>query len=193
MATATKTTSKATHKGTCQVCGCVQKLPGGVLAKHGYTTKWGFFSGVCTGSGYRPFETHTDRVRGAIDAAKARAAVLTTQADKVRAEKNPDDCWVNAYSTNGGRGAYGFIRTRIGYPSEGATRFLLHYWHPGDDKPARWQQIGCGTKTLAQAVAWSNGRYADSLVNLTKQISAFVSWQTDRLKGWTPKPLIPIK
>lgn len=47
---------KSTHTGTCQACGRAQALPAGVLAKHGYTVKWGFFSGTCAGSGQRPLE-----------------------------------------------------------------------------------------------------------------------------------------
>lgn len=59
--------NKATHSGHCQICGAEQKLPVGVLAKHGYTTKWGFFSGTCAGSGYQPFEQATDRILAAIE------------------------------------------------------------------------------------------------------------------------------
>lgn len=49
-------TEKATHVGTCQICGCVQKLPGGVLARHGYTLEYGFQNGTCSGSQNLPFE-----------------------------------------------------------------------------------------------------------------------------------------
>jgi hypothetical protein len=47
---------KATHYGTCQLCGSFQKLPGGVLASHGYNISWGSFVGTCHGSGRAPFE-----------------------------------------------------------------------------------------------------------------------------------------
>src|SRR6185369_7276388 len=65
---------KATHSGSCQICGRVQKLPGDVLSKHGYTTRWGFFSGTCPGSGYRPFEVAFDRIQLSIDNVKAQIA-----------------------------------------------------------------------------------------------------------------------
>ena len=48
--------TKATHKGTCQVCGRLQKLPAGSLSKHGYTVEWGYFSGVCPGAHELPLE-----------------------------------------------------------------------------------------------------------------------------------------
>jgi len=47
---------KATHVGTCQVCGSSQMLPAGVLSKHGYTVDGGFFNGVCPGAGHAPLE-----------------------------------------------------------------------------------------------------------------------------------------
>jgi hypothetical protein len=48
--------NKATHYGTCQLCGSFQKLPGGVLADHGYNVSWGSFVGTCHGSRRAPFE-----------------------------------------------------------------------------------------------------------------------------------------
>jgi hypothetical protein len=48
--------NKATHLGTCQVCSRVQKLPNGVMAKHGYQVLGGFFEGVCFGSNHLPLE-----------------------------------------------------------------------------------------------------------------------------------------
>jgi hypothetical protein len=53
--------NKATHIGTCQLCGCTQMLPNGRLAKHGYTVEYGWgFSGTCIGSGELPFEVSKD-------------------------------------------------------------------------------------------------------------------------------------
>jgi hypothetical protein len=48
--------TKATHYGTCQLCGSLQKLPNGVLALHGYEVDWNQFHGICRGAGYAPFE-----------------------------------------------------------------------------------------------------------------------------------------
>ncbi len=50
--------SKHTHRGTCQACGSVQAVSnaGGRIAKHGYTVDYGFFSGICAGSGCQSVE-----------------------------------------------------------------------------------------------------------------------------------------
>ena len=47
---------QATHNGTCQICGSLQALPGGVLSKHGYTVEHGWFEGVCPGAKHAPLE-----------------------------------------------------------------------------------------------------------------------------------------
>lgn len=54
--------SKATHNGTCQACGRQQAVNNktGLLAKHGYTVDYGYFSGTCGGSDRKPLEAETD-------------------------------------------------------------------------------------------------------------------------------------
>lgn len=47
---------KATHYGTCQICGRKQKAPHSLMAKHGYTVDGGYFNGTCFGSDEKPFE-----------------------------------------------------------------------------------------------------------------------------------------
>jgi hypothetical protein len=49
-------TIKATHNGTCQVCGREQALPGGIMAKHGYDVRFHYFRGVCPGAQHQPLE-----------------------------------------------------------------------------------------------------------------------------------------
>jgi len=49
---------KATHNGTCQICGNEQAVNAktGKIAKHGYTVEWGYFEGVCPGSNELPLQ-----------------------------------------------------------------------------------------------------------------------------------------
>jgi hypothetical protein len=53
------TKTKATHNGTCQACGRKQAYTPRGIANHGYTTRWGFFSGTCAGSNHAPLELET--------------------------------------------------------------------------------------------------------------------------------------
>ena len=52
------TEKQATHLGTCQICGSVQKVnrSTGKLATHGYTKGYSFHMGECNGSRKDPYE-----------------------------------------------------------------------------------------------------------------------------------------
>lgn len=69
---------KATHNGTCQVCGRLQKLPAGILSSHGYTVDWGYFSGVCFGAREKPLETSRAVLDEHMQALEAEAKRLDT-------------------------------------------------------------------------------------------------------------------
>jgi hypothetical protein len=58
--------SKAINRGHCQVCNRVQKLPDGLLAKHGYTVMDGWFNGVCPGAAHLPLEQDKTMVEWSI-------------------------------------------------------------------------------------------------------------------------------
>jgi hypothetical protein len=51
----------STHTGICQACGRRQAvhINTGMIAKHGYTTEYGFFNGTCGGSDNLPLELDT--------------------------------------------------------------------------------------------------------------------------------------
>lgn len=75
------TNSKATHNGTCQVCGRSQaRRPFGTM-HHGYTTSFGYFHGVCRGSRELPVEESTellDKTVADMHAAVERLLPFTT-------------------------------------------------------------------------------------------------------------------
>ena len=73
--------TKATHNGTCQCCGRLQAFGKRGIAKHGYTTEWGFFNGTCGGSDHQPLELETalniktaQAIRDFADKLEAKAA-----------------------------------------------------------------------------------------------------------------------
>jgi hypothetical protein len=67
---------KATHKGTCQVCGRQQMLPNDRLSKHGYTVEFGWFEGTCQGAGHLPYELSCDLVKESVVWAEDRMTDL---------------------------------------------------------------------------------------------------------------------
>jgi hypothetical protein len=74
---------RATHQGHCQACGRIQRLPLGILAKHGYTVDWGFFNGVCCGSDRKPLESDKSVSESII---KALRTVVAPKAQRVAAD-----------------------------------------------------------------------------------------------------------
>lgn len=54
-------TTVSTHTGICQACGRRQAVHvnSGLIAKHGYTTEYGYFNGTCGGSDKLPLELDT--------------------------------------------------------------------------------------------------------------------------------------
>lgn len=55
-------TATTTYTGICQACGRRQAIHihTGKIAKHGYTTDWGFFNGTCQGSDHAALEQETE-------------------------------------------------------------------------------------------------------------------------------------
>lgn len=89
---------KATHYGTCSFCGSLQKLPNGKLSKHGYDVRFGFFNGVCRGSGLSPFETTKQDAEGFLSFIESAIAAYVEQA--APSEKSARREWFNAKSQN---------------------------------------------------------------------------------------------
>lgn len=80
-------TTKATHNGTCQICGRLQALPSDKLSLHGYDVKHGYFNGICPGAGHVPLEVsreHADLVAADL---RKRAKAEKTAAAQTAASK----------------------------------------------------------------------------------------------------------
>src|SRR5262245_16312307 len=94
------TSRKHTHVGTCQACAKVHAvgLKSGRLAKHGYTTRFGYFAGTCIGSDKAPLEISREfadatvvGLRKFADDQRTRAAELAAGTVIVESVSNDDD------------------------------------------------------------------------------------------------------
>lgn len=84
---------RATHRGTCQVCGTSTKLPDGRVAKHGYTRSWGGFDQVCPGAGKLPYEL----ARGALEDQINALALKAIKLEREIIELEDPDSWAWAW------------------------------------------------------------------------------------------------
>jgi hypothetical protein len=198
---------KATHYGHCQICGARQLLPGSVLAKHGYTTKWGFFSGTCTGSGHQPFEVATNLIEDAIARAQATSFNLRAEAITLRATSTGTKTWVTVYDSatwkdRSSRTRWVEVelteqqRATTGWDGEPVTISSFHYTvearQMNGTMLAKAQTLDTygATKTLADAVAYGNKGRAAYLDGQADQYDSYAKWQAARIAKWAPAPLV---
>lgn len=91
-------------------------LPSGTLSKHGYKVTHGYFSGVCGGSGWPPFEAACDMLPGFLTGAErelARASKLGRRRSGARRPKIL--AWVHNYErANDGTSGYQWRQVAVG-------------------------------------------------------------------------------
>lgn len=196
----------ATHDGTCQICGSVQRLPNGRLAKHGYTTRWGFFEGVCPGSGDLPYEQSIGLILDAAERAEKAAQDLVAQARGLREDRTGTKTWVRVYVParwigGGKRAASHYAWREVELREEVKTtdygtfsRFL--YETEKTDLHNRTSVVtdevkDYRVKTMEDAVAVGRGQYADSLDDAAAKRLGYAKWQRERIVGWTEQELKP--
>lgn len=176
--------TKATHKGTCQICGSAQKLPGGNLSKHGYTTRWGWFEGTCPGAHHLPFEISIDLIEAGIADARQRIA-------RIDDDKSTNDVWI-----------------RLFHPAtwDRGNRKSCYRWHRFErsdifvtGRSVRYpevegvRKITVDTHGRDEPLAYLSGLYVLHLSARQNQLREYIGWQNDRITNWVPSPLIALE
>lgn len=173
---------KATHFGTCQACGSVQKLPNGELANHGYTVKWGFFQRTCPGSRRLPFEQSYDFVEQCIDSAKLNIKYTKQDIEKWLNNDTNTIMW-HHYVTGRGGGRRVWIKGKIvdgeiQLENDVVIKSLIKYSLYGTDSEiARKLDL----------------KYVASLERRIKELNEYIEWQQKRVDSWIEGELTPIK
>ena len=185
---------KAKTKGTCQCCGRVQKLPGDRLAKHGYTTRWGFFSGVCRGSGYLPFELSTDQVARYVR--ESQDAILGIEEDIAGLASETSVAWVNEYVRGAG---YRWIRVNVfaekwrPNPASDyeAERYYYHAAQHGEEPKKVFLTVYSFTN-LFEVVKGLNDKRINLLRSQIADHRRYIAWQQERIANWAPSELATV-
>lgn len=186
-------------------------LPNGVLSKHGYTVQWGFFQGICPGSGRLPFEQSTDAIADAI--ANVKRQIVCTKASIAQVEdlSNPindgSNVWVRIYTD-----AYRWVKAKLHDFSVDSVTYsrphakcsfttLESFYKRGYGRNAN-EQAPITEKVEAYDAAWEmptlqhwarflNRKMAAQWASEVKQREGWVSWQNERVKNWKPEALTP--
>ncbi len=184
---------KATHSGTCQLCGRFQKLPGDKLSKHGYNVQWGFFSGVCPGADELPLEISCHLIKGQIASQKASIEAMKINAAATRTMTA--EVWVHEYKPatweRGNRHSSYVWRKmpadKLSYPSWRQVRWENQFKdHNG--RQARGE-TRVEAENHADAVLELNGKKADDTLKMIAQREEYVAWLEKTVAEWQPKPL----
>lgn len=178
---------KATHRGHCQACDRVQKLPSGRLSSHGYTKQWGFFQGICPGTGHGPFELSTDYIERTIADALRAADKDRTFAETLRATPVTDaTCWVHE-----GTGQYvrreQVYRWRQVKLTVGSYNQAVYVTEDGRTRAVGLPLGGAHANAdgLNRAAKQANEVRATALDKSVTRLGDYVAWQRKRIADWT--------
>jgi len=178
------------------VCGRLQKLPGGILSKHGYTKRWGFFEGTCPGAHYRPFEQAFDRVQVAIDRTKdqvtnMRSLIASLQDLSTVTDKAP----YQAYDRSGRMGYYEVEVTVTEEPVfETSSAKVIILTETRGEKTIRHYGSQYGFfHGVADAILRLRGMKIGRLQRDIEQRERYIAWQERRVREWKPGELQPVK
>jgi|GEM_PF-3394692 len=208
-----KPTCKATHYGTCQICGSRQLLPAGHLSKHGHTVRWGFFEGVCPGSGRLPFELSTDAIAEVVASVERDVAVTEGEIAAVEDLSNPvndgGNVWVHVYDTSR-HGGYRWVKARLHDLVTDATSYSrplskcqytthdkFHHFHSRTEPNQIAERVEAyddawTMHTLPEWARYLNRKYAKAvLAKANPERRSWLAWQRKRVAEWKIEPLTP--
>ena len=181
-------TRKATHLGTCQVCGRLQKLPHG-LSVHGYTKQFGFFSGQCRGSYGNPFEKSHDLISKAIEDSKNLIEKHGVEIWEL--SSRPKFIWTINYNRKGQpwvKCGYevidGYIQPFSGYRDPSKNRDTLN--------SLGLRKIHLRNKSVNDVLVEANETRVRFLKRTVAELEKYIEWQEQRIADWKPTEIIPL-
>lgn len=187
--------AKATHKGTCQVCGRVHRInvKSGMLAKHGYTIDWGWFNGVCSGADNLPYEKSCELVKRSIEQAEDYKRKLADEITETENWTVDSEIIYREYLsyTEAPKGGYYNVKARIVKDSTWRT-FGVEFEFGG--KIYRKANKECMTGHTAESLLnASRERRIKVLKTHIKNTDNYIALQQKRVDNWKEAELIEIK
>lgn len=163
--------NKATHYGTCQLCGSLQKLPGGVLSRHGYFLFHGTFEGTCPGSSWAPYEKSTDRIEAGLGYVAKTLGKIQARITTVSEITDPTQVYKQDFNQKGKPWIVATIKDM--------TQYKLMYSIPA-------------VTSDAEVVRIANGKYINYLSAKVAAQEEYAKWLTKRKASWVETELPPV-
>ncbi len=178
---------KAQFKGTCQCCGGIYKLPGDTLAKHGYTIRWGFFSGTCSGSEKLPYEKDCSLIKEFVAAAENKQHSLIEFKNELMEPATEPKAWFHEYIRNleKGRSGYKWRVVKLVHTELGFCYINI------DDKVTRLP-VHQPVETLLDVANLLNAKYSKIVALNIENVAEYIRWQQRRITNWKVTDLAPI-
>lgn len=183
--------SKATHKGECQLCGRIQRLPKSKLSLHGYTVQWQMFEGTCLGSRELPYEQSCDLIVNQIPSIQAKIAAMKLYKNQLLESSN-QEAYTRVYlrSTR----SYHWKKVKLievqkQNEHSGWKWTEIHALYNDGDRQVSEKEESYG-ETLLECAARLNKAYAEG--QLTKniiQLEQYLDWCENRVNKWELKEL----
>ena len=188
--------NKATHIGSCQACGNVQKLPGGRLSLHGYDVRWHFFNGVCRGAKELPYEQSFDLIEKFIEQAQDNKTAVEAQIEQLNQPNRNGIAWVHEYyeadATH--RSGYRWRQAEIiqeQKPLDEGRFYTVEYYVDHKEKHHR---IDRGYNlTIWQVADILNAVYIKQVLQpRVDELTRYIGWQKQRIAEWKLTDLTPV-
>ena len=191
---------KATHIGSCQCCGSIQKLPGGMLSKHGYHVRWGCFDGICRGTEVLPYERSCNLIKSFIEEAQKRKADEEAYIASLLQPATEPRGWWHQYiigDSRQSRSGYKWIQVELrqvkNHAGGGECTERVYVDHQGKEQDL-YQHGYCGGEKSLLAIATDlNARYVEQALRpRVKELERYIFWQQRRISDWKLADLQPV-
>jgi len=186
--------TKATHKGTCQICGNKQKLPSNRLSNHGYTIDWGFFNGTCAGAHGLPFEESTDLIEGVIESIKGQIKDAHKNIEIINNDiENSTNC-LNTFRVLESKYSNYKVRKNfrgnlIAKKNEYGNSVVYMECADGETRSVTYEYQSRTVKRITKEL---NQQEIGGLVNQISKMEEYIAWQAERITGWKPSELAEV-
>lgn len=180
----------ATHNGTCQNCERKQKLPDGMLSKHGYQVAgYGFFNGVCWAAGELPYEMSCDCIKNKIiPMLQTHITNLTAFKKKLmKPATEPKGYWQVSMGF-----MYIWQKIELVISEQGNQEMIIP---ASNNRPAKHWPVSCYScyfkagKTLLETATNMNKYYSEKIQQEIRYTKRQLEHQQKRVVEWKIRPL----